>query len=110
MRYFLLIDVRLNIIRVLKGANRAVLRDMEAINKMIDLVGRPELNDLHVFAIMVISNCLEDTESMEVGPCHDTLFVLFPAADHVHVRSMLKISYSANQGERRPREAHRIHC
>ena len=48
------------------GANRAVFRDMEAINKMIEYVGRPELSDLHVFCIMVISNCLEDTESMEV--------------------------------------------
>ncbi len=47
--------------------NRAALRELEGINKLINFIGHPEWSDLHVFAVMVISNCLEDTESMEVN-------------------------------------------
>ena len=43
------------------------MREQEAINKLIDFIGHPEWNDLHVFAVIVISNCLEDTESVEVS-------------------------------------------
>ena len=46
--------------------NRAALRELEAINRLIDFIGHPEWNDLHVYAVMVISNCLEDVESVEV--------------------------------------------
>ena len=46
---------------------RIILRDLEAISRLIDFLGRPEWNDLHVFAVMVLSNCLEDTETMEVN-------------------------------------------
>ena len=46
--------------------NRAVMRELEGINKLIDFIGNPEWSDLHVFAVMVIANCLEDTESVEV--------------------------------------------
>ena len=46
--------------------NRAALRELEGINKLINFIGRPEWSDLHVFAVMVLSNCLEDPENMEV--------------------------------------------
>jgi len=52
---------------VFLGENRAALRELEAINKLINFIGRPEWNDLHVYAVMVVSNCLEDVESMEVS-------------------------------------------
>jgi hypothetical protein len=44
-----------------------VMREQEGVDKIIRFIGRPEFNDLHVFAVMVLSNCLEDTETMEVG-------------------------------------------
>ena len=47
--------------------NRVVLRELEAMNRLIDFIGHPEWSDMHVFAVMVISNCLEDPESIEVG-------------------------------------------
>ena len=47
--------------------NRVALRELEAINRLIDFIGHPEWNDLHVYAVMVISNCLEDVESVEVN-------------------------------------------
>ena len=43
-----------------------VLRELEAMNRLIDFIGHPEWSDLHVYAVMVISNCLEDPESIEV--------------------------------------------
>lgn len=46
--------------------NRAVMRELEGVDKLIRFIGRPEYSDLHVFAVMVLSNCLEDTETMEV--------------------------------------------
>ena len=42
------------------------MRDLEGIAKLIDFIGRPEWSDLHVFAVIVLSNCLEDRECMEV--------------------------------------------
>ena len=42
------------------------LREMEGVNKLIEFIGRPEFNDLHVYAVTVLSNCLEDFETMEV--------------------------------------------
>ncbi|KAI0234081.1 Armadillo repeat-containing protein 3 [Lamellibrachia satsuma] len=46
--------------------NRVALREMEGVNRLIDFIGRPEYNDLHVYAVTVLSNCLEDFETMEV--------------------------------------------
>ena len=48
------------------------MRELEGINKCIDFIGNPEWADLHVLAVMVIANCLEDYESVEVS---DVLFV-----------------------------------
>lgn len=46
--------------------NRSALRELEAITKLIDFVAHPEWNDLHVMAVMVLSNLLEDVESLEL--------------------------------------------
>lgn len=48
------------------GENRTALRELEAMTKLIDFVAHPEWNDLHVMAVMVLSNLLEDLESLEV--------------------------------------------
>ncbi|XP_021356632.1 armadillo repeat-containing protein 3-like isoform X1 [Mizuhopecten yessoensis] len=45
--------------------NRGALRELEAMSRLIDFVAKPELNDLHVMAVMVLSNLLEDLESLE---------------------------------------------
>ena len=50
----------------ISGENRAALRELEAMTKLIDFVAHPEWNDLHVMAVMVLSNLLEDLESLEV--------------------------------------------
>ena len=47
--------------------NRIALRDLDEVNRLIDFIGRPEFSDLHVYAVTVLSNCLEDFETMEVG-------------------------------------------
>ena len=48
--------------------NRIALRDLDGVNRLIDFIGRPEFSDLHVYAVAVLSNCLEDFETMEVRP------------------------------------------
>ncbi|XP_061165176.1 armadillo repeat-containing protein 3-like isoform X2 [Saccostrea echinata] len=46
--------------------NRSALRELEAMTKLVDFVAHPEWNDLHVMAVMVLSNLLEDLESLEL--------------------------------------------
>lgn len=46
--------------------NRQVLRENDAITRLLDVLAQPTLNDLHVMVVMVLSNLLEDTESLEV--------------------------------------------
>lgn len=46
--------------------NRSALRELEAMSKLVDFVAHPEWNDLHVMAVMVLSNLLEDHESLEL--------------------------------------------
>ncbi|XP_048777085.1 armadillo repeat-containing protein 3-like isoform X6 [Ostrea edulis] len=46
--------------------NRSTLRDLEAMTVLVDFVAHPEWNDLHVMAVMVLSNLLEDLESLEL--------------------------------------------
>ncbi|KAF8560496.1 hypothetical protein P879_03772 [Paragonimus westermani] len=41
---------------------RTALRDMDALGVFVDLIGKPEFSDLHVSALAVISNLLEDVE------------------------------------------------
>ena len=47
--------------------NRAALRDLEGLEKLVEFVGNKEFEDLHVTALQVISNCLQDVESMQVN-------------------------------------------
>ncbi|VDI55864.1 Hypothetical predicted protein [Mytilus galloprovincialis] len=46
--------------------NRGALRELEAMSKLVDFVAHPEWNDLHVMAVMVLANLLEDHESLEL--------------------------------------------
>ncbi|ELT95018.1 hypothetical protein CAPTEDRAFT_165326 [Capitella teleta] len=46
--------------------NRGVMRELEGVDRIIRFIGCPNYSDLHVFAVMVLSNCLEDTETMEL--------------------------------------------
>ena len=50
-----------------------MFREMDGLTKMVSFIGNPEYASLHVFAVIVLSNCLEDLESVEVGhmtvPC-----------------------------------------
>ncbi|XP_013381649.1 armadillo repeat-containing protein 3 isoform X2 [Lingula anatina] len=45
--------------------NRATMREIEALDTLIKFIGTPEYSDLHVYAVQVLSNCLDDIESME---------------------------------------------
>jgi len=51
------------------------LRELEAMSKLVDFIAHPEWNDLHVMAVMVLSNLLEDNESLEVIFCVYTFTV-----------------------------------
>lgn len=51
---------------IFAAENRSALRELEAMSLLIDFVAHPEWNDLHVMAVMVLSNLLEDIESLEV--------------------------------------------
>ncbi|KAH9523148.1 Armadillo repeat-containing protein 3 [Bulinus truncatus] len=46
--------------------NRRVLREIDAIGKLLDILAQPTLSDLHVMVVMVLSNLLEDHESLEL--------------------------------------------
>lgn len=60
----------------ISAENRALIRELEGVSRLIDFVAHPEWNDLHVQAVMVLSSLLEDTESLEV--------VLYPLlVDHI---------------------------
>ncbi|XP_059157772.1 armadillo repeat-containing protein 3-like [Physella acuta] len=48
------------------GENRRTLREIDAISKLLDILAQPTLNDLHVMVVMVLSNLLEDPESLEL--------------------------------------------
>ena len=43
-----------------------MFREMDGLTKMVSFIGNPEYASLHVFAVIVLSNCLEDLESVEV--------------------------------------------
>ena len=45
---------------------RAMFREMDGLTKMVSFIGNPEYASLHVLAVIVLSNCLEDLESVEV--------------------------------------------
>lgn len=45
--------------------NRAALRELDILTILVDIVGHHEWPDLHVMAVMVLANMLEDMESVE---------------------------------------------
>ncbi|XP_036364292.1 armadillo repeat-containing protein 3-like isoform X1 [Octopus sinensis] len=45
--------------------NRIMLRELDIVNKMIFLIGHPDWPDLHIMAVMVLSNMMEDIETVE---------------------------------------------
>jgi len=46
---------------------RAVFREIDGLTQMVQFIGNSEYKDLHVLAVIVLSNCLEDIESVEVS-------------------------------------------
>lgn len=50
----------------LDADNRGALRDLEGLEKLVEFVGNKEYEDLHVQALQVLSNCLQDVESMQL--------------------------------------------
>ncbi|CAH8542842.1 unnamed protein product [Schistosoma curassoni] len=44
---------------------RTALRDMNALDAFVDIIGVPEFNDIHVSALQVIANLLDDTECVK---------------------------------------------
>ncbi|GAB1601677.1 armadillo repeat-containing protein 3-like, partial [Argonauta hians] len=51
--------------------NRALLRELDVVNKVIAMISRPVWSDLHIMAVMVFSNMMEDyktVESFKEGP------------------------------------------
>lgn len=61
---------------LLSVENRSALRDLDGINKLIEFLTHSEWSDLHVMVVMVLSNLLEDIESLEVRFKAWYLFVL----------------------------------
>ncbi|GAB1601676.1 armadillo repeat-containing protein 3-like [Argonauta hians] len=45
--------------------NRTILRELDVVNKMISMMSRPDWSDLHIMAVMVLSNMMEDYETVE---------------------------------------------
>ncbi|XP_057588022.1 armadillo repeat-containing protein 3 isoform X1 [Hippopotamus amphibius kiboko] len=45
-------------------ASRAMLRDNQGVDHLIKILETKELNDLHIEALSVMANCLEDTDTM----------------------------------------------
>lgn len=39
---------------------------MNALDAFVDIIGVPEFNDIHVSALQVIANLLDDTECVKV--------------------------------------------
>lgn len=48
------------------GENRAVLCDLGIVQEIMDFLTRPETQELHVFAVMFISNCLDDPRVLKL--------------------------------------------
>ncbi|CAF0799893.1 unnamed protein product [Brachionus calyciflorus] len=46
--------------------NREAFREIGGVEKLIDFLGCPEYKDLHVNCIGVLSNCLEDTQCLDL--------------------------------------------
>ncbi|EDV23819.1 uncharacterized protein TRIADDRAFT_57401 [Trichoplax adhaerens] len=53
-------------IRDLHADNRAAIREVGGMEKLVDFIGNKDFEDLHVNCMAIISNCLEDHECMKL--------------------------------------------
>ncbi|CAH8561933.1 unnamed protein product [Schistosoma rodhaini] len=77
---------------------RTALRDMNALDAFVDIIGVPEFNDIHVSALQVIANLLNDTECVKHLVSQGSLQKLlhFITDRQVYNESDIKVN-SANQ-------------
>ncbi|CAH8549609.1 unnamed protein product [Heterobilharzia americana] len=77
---------------------RTALRDMNALDAFVDIIGIPEFNDVHVSTLQVIANLLDDIECVKHLLSHGSLQTLlhFITDRQVYNESDIKAN-SANQ-------------
>eukprot|EP00794_Sanderia_malayensis_P004774 gene4774-5401_t len=49
----------------LDADNRTAFRDINGLDKLVDMIGKKELEDLHVLCLQVLANCLADSENLQ---------------------------------------------
>ena len=52
---------------LLLAENREVLRDIGGLEKLVEFLSNPEQKDMHLNCLNVLSNCLEDTQCLDVS-------------------------------------------
>ena len=50
-----------------KAENRETLRELGGLDRLVDFLGNMEQKDMHVNCLNVLSNCLEDTQCLDVN-------------------------------------------
>ncbi|VDP37300.1 unnamed protein product [Schistosoma mattheei] len=91
---------------VFKGIIRTALRDMNALDAFVDITGVPEFNDIHVSALQVIANLLDDTECVKHLVSQGSLQKLlhFITDRQVYNESDIKVN-SVNQQQNKDKNA-----
>ncbi|KAJ7393398.1 Armadillo repeat-containing protein 3 [Desmophyllum pertusum] len=90
----------------LDADNRGALRELEGLEKLVDFVGNKEYEDLHVQALQVLSNCLQDVESMQLIQTSGGLQKLLAFAAESNIAEVQQhaakaIALAAKNGENR---------
>uniref|UniRef100_A0AAR2LBN5 ARMC5-like ARM-repeats domain-containing protein n=1 Tax=Pygocentrus nattereri TaxID=42514 RepID=A0AAR2LBN5_PYGNA len=85
---------------------RTAFRVEQGFNRLLELLTTKEFSDLHVDALRVISNCLEDTESTKLiqgtGVLEKLLqFIITPTSPEVQTNAVKAISRVAQNSENR---------
>ncbi|MBN3313662.1 ARMC3 protein, partial [Atractosteus spatula] len=88
------------------GENRVALRANQGLERLLEFLGAKEFSDLHVEALQVISNCLEDKEAMhliqETGGLDKLLqFAETATLPEVQMNATKAISRAAQDSENR---------
>uniref|UniRef100_A0A5K4EJN1 Putative armc3 n=1 Tax=Schistosoma mansoni TaxID=6183 RepID=A0A5K4EJN1_SCHMA len=85
---------------------KTALRDMNALDAFVDIIGVPEFNDIHVSALQVIANLLNDTECVKHLVSQGSLQKLlhFITDRQVYNESDIKVN-SANQQQNKDKNA-----
>ena len=47
--------------------NREVFRELGGLEKLVDFLANPDQKDMHINCLNVLSNCLEDTQCLDVS-------------------------------------------